>query len=100
VFVVLCVAGTLANIGTVTYVVAATIDLQTLRGLPAAAAGLAFCVSSIGLASCGPLSGWLTTKVPAGLLMGVSVLACTPALLLLAFAGPLPVYVVALGLCG
>ncbi|MDD7966653.1 MFS transporter [Actinomycetospora lemnae] len=99
-FVVLCAAGTLANIGTVSYVVAATIDLQTLRGLSAATAGLAFVVSSVGLAACGPLSGWLTTKVPAGLLMAVSVLACTPALLLLAVAGPLPLYVLALGLCG
>ncbi|MEJ2888168.1 MFS transporter [Actinomycetospora aeridis] len=99
-FVLLCVAGTLANIGTVTYIVAATIDLQTLRGLPAAAAGLAFCVSSVGLAACGPLSGWVTTKVPAGLVMAVSVLACAPALVLLAAAGSLPLYVVALGLCG
>lgn len=99
-FVVLCVAGTLANIGTVTYVVAATIDLQTLRGLSPAAAGLAFVVSSVGLAACGPLSGWLTTKVPAGLVMAVAVLACTPSLLLLAYAGPLPLYVLALGLCG
>lgn len=99
-FVVLCVAGTLANVGAVTYIVAATIDLQTLRGLPAAAAGLAFCVSSIGLAACGPLSGWLTTKISAGLIMAVAVLACAPALVLLALAGPLPLYVVALGLCG
>lgn len=75
-------------------------DLQTLRGLSAAAAGLAFCSSSIGFAACGPLAGWLTTRVPAGLLMAVSVLACPPALALLAFAGPLPLYVVALGLCG
>ncbi|MDD7917823.1 MFS transporter [Actinomycetospora callitridis] len=99
-FVVLCAAGTLANIGTVTYVVAATIDLQTLRGLSAAAAGLAFVVSSVGLAACGPLSGWLTTKVPAGLVMAVAVLACPPALVLLAFARSLPLYVLALGLCG
>jgi MFS family permease len=100
VFVVLCVAGTLANIGTVVYVVAATIDLQTLRGLTPTAAGLAFVVSSIGLAACGPLSGWLTTKVPAGLIMAVAVLACGPALVLLALAGPLWVYVLALGFCG
>jgi MFS family permease len=99
-FVVLLVAGTLANIGTVVFVVAATIDLQTLRGLSAAAAGLAFCVSSIGLAACGPLSGWLTTRAPAGFVMAVAVLAAAPALALLALAGPLPLYVLALGLCG
>lgn len=99
-FVVLCAAGTLANVGTVTYIVAATIDLQTLRGLSAAAAGLAFCVSSIGLAACGPLSGWLTARRPAGPIMAVSVLAGAPALALLAFAGPLPLFVLALGLCG
>jgi MFS family permease len=100
VFVVLCAAGTLANIGAVVYIVAATIDLQTLRGLSPTAAGLAFVVSSIGLASCGPLSGWLTTKMPAGLIMAIAVLACAPALVLLALAGPLWLYVIALGLCG
>ncbi|GAA4865476.1 MFS transporter [Actinomycetospora straminea] len=100
VFVLLCLTGTLANVGTVGYVVAATIDLQTLRGLPAAAAGLAFVVSSVGLAVTGPLSGWLTTKVPPGLVMAVSVIAGAPALVLLALAEPLPLYVVALGLCG
>jgi MFS family permease len=99
-FVVLCAAGTLANVGTVAYIVAATIDLQTLRGLSPAAAGLAFCVSSIGLAACGPLSGWLTARRPAGPIMAVSVLAGAPALALLAFAGPLPLFVLALGLCG
>ena len=75
-------------------------NLQTLRGLSAAAAGVAFCVSSLGIAACGPLSGWLTTKVPAGPIMAVAVLACAPALVLMAFAAPLPLYVVALGLCG
>jgi len=99
-FVVLLVAGTLANIGTVVFVVAATIELQTLRGLSAAVAGVAFCVSSIGLAACGPLSGWLTTRAPAGLVMAVAVLAGAPALALLALAGPLPLYVLALGVCG
>jgi len=59
-----------------------------------------FFVSSVGLALCGPLSGRLSVRYPAGVVMGVAVLASAPALVFLAFAGPLPLYVLALGLCG
>jgi MFS family permease len=100
VFVVLTVAGTLANIGATVYIVLATLELQYVRGLSAAAAGLVFFVSSVGLASCGPLSGRLSVRYPAGIVMGIAVLLSAPALTLLALAGPLPLYVVALGLCG
>ena len=100
VFVVLTVAGTLANIGATVYIVLATLELQNVRGLSAAAAGLVFFVSSVGLASCGPLSGRLSVRYPAGIVMGVAVLLSAPALTLLALVGPLPFYVVALGLCG
>ena len=99
-FVVLTVAGTLANVGSCVYIVGATLELQNVRGLSAVAAGLLFCVSSVGLAVCGPLSGWLSVRYPAGMVMGAAVLASAPALTLLAVAGPLPLYVVALGLCG
>jgi MFS family permease len=99
-FVVLAVAGTLANVGTVVYVVGATLELQDVRGYTAVAAGFVFVVSSIGLAACGPLAGRLSVRYPAGIVMGVAVLASAPALVLLAVAGPLWVYVVALGLCG
>ncbi|WP_181782300.1 MFS transporter, partial [Pseudonocardia pini] len=98
--VVLGLAGTAANIGSCVYVVAATLDLQTVRGLSAATAGLLFFVSSVGLASCGPLAGRLSVRFPPGIVMGVALLLSAPALLLLAVAGPLPLYVVALALCG
>ena len=75
VFVVLTVAGTLANIGATVYIVLATLELQNVRGLSAAAAGLVFFVSSVGLASCGPLSGRLSVRYPAGIVMGV---CCCP----------------------
>jgi MFS family permease len=39
-------------------------------------------------------------RYPAGMVMGVAVLLSAPALALLALAGPLWLYVVALGLCG
>lgn len=100
VFVLLAVAGTLANVGAVVYIVGATLELQDVRGLPAAAAGLAFVLSSVGLALCGPLSGRLSVRYPPGVVMGVALLLSCPALVLLALAGPLPWYVVALGLCG
>lgn len=99
-FVVLAVAGTLANVGACVYVVSATLELQSVRGLSAGVAGLLFCVSSIGLALCGPLSGRLSVRYPAGVVMGVVLLLAAPALVLLAVSGPLPLYVVALGLCG
>ncbi|RFU20868.1 MFS transporter [Geodermatophilus marinus] len=100
VFLVLAVAGTIANIGTCVYIVLATLELQDVRGYSAAAAGLVFFASSLGLALCGPLSGPLSVHFPAGIVMGVAVLLAAPALALLAVAGPLPVYVVALTLCG
>jgi MFS family permease len=49
---------------------------------------------------CGPLSGRLSMRFPAGMVMGVAVVLSAPALVLLAVAGPLPLYVLALGLCG
>lgn len=99
-FVLLAVAGTLANVGTCVYVVGATLELQDVRGLSAAVAGIAFCLSSVGLAACGPLSGRLSVRFPAGIVMGVAVLASAPALVFLAPVGPLWVYVLALGLVG
>lgn len=99
-FVVLAVAGTVANIGSCVYIVGATLELQNVRGLSAADAGLVFFVSSVGLASCGPLSGRLSVRFPAGIVMAVAVLAGAPALVLVAVARPLPLYVVALGLAG
>lgn len=99
-FVVLTVAGTLANVGAVVYVVSATLELQNVRGLSAAAAGLLFVVSSIGLALCGPLAGRLSSRYPAGVVMGIALLLAAPALVLLAVVEPLPLYVIALGLCG
>lgn len=99
-FVVLAVAGTLANVGACVYIVGATLELQNVRGLSAIAAGIAFVVSSVGLAACGPLSGRLSVRYPAGIVMGVAVLASAPALVLLALVGPLWLYVIALGLCG
>jgi predicted MFS family arabinose efflux permease len=99
-YVVLLVAGTIANIGSVVYVLGATLDLQEVRGLSPAVAGLAFFVSSVGLALCGPLSGRLSVRYPAGMVMGAALVLSAPALSLLALAGPLPVYIGALALCG
>jgi len=99
-YVVLVVTATLANIGTVVSILAATLALQNVRGLSAATAGLLFFVASVGLALCGPLSGRLSVRHPAARIMAVALLLAAPALVLLALAGPLPVYAVALALCG
>jgi MFS family permease len=99
-YVVLVVTATLANIGTVVSILAATLELQNVRGLSAATAGLLFFVASVGLALCGPLSGRLSVRHPAGRIMAVALVLAAPALVLLAFAGPLPLYALALALCG
>jgi predicted MFS family arabinose efflux permease len=99
-YVVLVVTATLANIGTVVSILAATLELQNVRGLSAATAGLLFFVASVGLALCGPLSGRLSVRHPAARIMAVALLLAAPSLVLLAVAGPLPLYVVALALCG
>ncbi|GAA4552544.1 MFS transporter [Pseudonocardia xishanensis] len=99
-FVVLAVAGTVANIGSCVYIVVATLDLQTVRGFSAAAAGVLFFVSSVGLAACGPLAGRLSVRFPPGIVMGVALLLAAPSLVLLAVAGPVPLYVLALAACG
>jgi MFS family permease len=99
-YVVLVVTATLANIGTVVSILAATLELQNVRGLSAATAGLLFFVASVGLALCGPLSGRLSVRHPAARIMAVALLLAAPSLVLLAVAGPLPLYAVALALCG
>jgi MFS family permease len=99
-YVVLVVTATLANVGTVVSILAATLELQNVRGLSAATSGLLFFVASVGLALCGPLSGRLSAHHSAGGIMAIALLLAAPSLVLLALAGPLPLYTVALGLCG
>jgi MFS family permease len=100
VFVVLAAAGTMANIGACVYVVSATLELQNIRGYSAAQSGVLFFLSSVGLASCGPLSAKLSARFPASMVMGVALLLSAPALVWLAVAGPTWVYVLALAACG
>ena len=99
-FVLLTVAGTIANVGTCVYIFVATLNLQDIRGLSAAVSGLLFVFASIGLASCGPLAGWLSVRYPPGIVMAVAMLLGAPSLVLLAFVQPLPIYVIVLALCG
>lgn len=59
-----------------------------------------FFLSSVGLASCGPLSAKLSARLPAVVVMGVALLLSAPALVWLALAGPVWLYVLALVACG
>jgi len=99
-FVVLALSSTIANVGACVYVVVATVELQNIRGLTAAAAGGVFFVSSMGMAITGPLAGKLSVKYAAGMVMAATLLLAVPSLVLLAVIGPLPFYAVALLLCG
>lgn len=97
-YLVLVVASTLANLGNCVSIVAATLELQNVRGFSAAGAGLVFFLASIGMALCGPLAGRLSVRFPAGPVIGVTMMLAAPALLLLAVAQPVPLYVAALAL--
>ncbi|WCO66973.1 MFS transporter [Iamia majanohamensis] len=99
-YTVLLVAGALANVGADVFVLAATLDLQTLRDLSAGEAGLLFFVASASMAVCGPLSGWLARRMPAARVMGLSLTLSAPVLVLLGLVTPLPLYVVVMCLCG
>ena len=100
VFVVLTLASTIANIGAAVYIVGATLELQDVRGYGSASAGLLFCVSSIGLAACGPLSAKLSVRFHPALIMAGVLLLSAPSLVLLALAGPIWLYVLALACAG
>lgn len=99
-FVVLAFSSTIANTCGCVYVVVATLDLQDIRGLTAAAAGGVFFVSAIGMAISGPLAGRLSANHPAGLVMAATMFLAFPSLALLALIEPLFLYAVALALCG
>jgi len=99
-YVLLVTASTVANVGLNIGVLVATLDLQSVRGLPAGASGLVFMLGSIGLAVGGPVSGWLTGRFGAPWVLCGALVVGAGALLALAAAPDLVVFVIALGITG
>lgn len=100
VYVLIVAASTLANIGAVVFILAATLDLQQVRGLSASESGLLFVFGSTAMAVSGPVAGFLGSHLPPARTMGIVLVLCAPSMVLLAVATPLPLFVVAMALCG
>lgn len=99
-FVVLVIAGTIANIAYGVTIFASTLYLQDVRGLDPLMAGLVFLGPSAGAALGGPLSGRLAARYPAILVLGLTSVVAAVALATLACAGGWVLYVIALSACG
>lgn len=93
-------AGTFANMCMAVFIIIAIIQLQQVRGLSPTAAGLLFIFPAVASAVCGPISGRITGKVPAALVMAVSIVLGGAGMLVQAFAPGIAVDIVGLTICG
>ena len=96
----LLIVGVLANVGLNVFIFLATLDLQVVRGETAQTAGLTFVLGSIGVALAGPLAGWVCSRYPVAVVLGISTLVGAVSLFALAMASDLWVYVIVLGFAG
>lgn len=99
-FWVLLGGGTFANACYAVLVVVVIIQLQQVRGFSSALAGLVFVAPALATAMCGPISGRLTGKVPAALVMAVSIVVGGVGMLIQAVAPDLAVDVLGLTITG
>lgn len=99
-FWVLVGAGSFANACIALTIIVAVIDLQQVRRLTAAEAGLAFIGLALATALCGPISGRLAGKLPGGLVMAASIVVGGVGLIVQAVSEPLALDLVGLALCG
>lgn len=93
-------AGSFANGCFGIMIIVSVIELQQVRGLNSAQAGLAFIFAALATAFCGPISGRLAGKVPGGQVMAVSIVVGGLGFILLAWSGSLALDLVALTICG
>ena len=101
-FVELLSAGTLANVGYCVMMIVVTIQLQQVRGFPAAVAGVVFLAPAVMTALCGPIAGRLAGRVPGGRVMAVCLVLGSAGLVVQAVSTSLIVDVLGLmisGLC-
>jgi len=93
-------AGSFANGCFGLLIIVAVIQLQQVRDLTSAQAGLAFITAALATAVCGPISGRLAGKVPGGQVMAVSIVIGGLGLILQAWANSLALDLVGLAVCG
>ncbi|MDI1290880.1 MAG: MFS transporter [bacterium] len=93
-------AGSFANGCFGLMIIVSVIELQQVRGLSAAQAGLAFICAALATALCGPISGRLTGKIPGGQVMAVSIIIGGLGLVLQARSNSLALDLVGLTVCG
>lgn len=99
-FVLLVIAGTVANVAYAVTIYLSTVNLQQGRGLSPLVAGLVFLGPSIGAALGGPLSGKLAATRPPVLVMGVASALAAVCVAGLAVANSWAFYLPALTACG
>ena len=99
-FVVLVVAGTIANVAYGVTIFLSTMFLQDVRGLDPLTAGLAFLGPSVGAALGGALAGRLAQRFPPVLVMGLACTGAAIALAALAASNGWPGYLTALSAAG
>lgn len=96
----LVAVGTLGNAARIVFIVMATFELQSIRGLEPAVTGLIFVSASVGIALSGPVGGWACSRWPAPRVLAVSAMAAGLSIALLALSTALPIYIGALLVCG
>jgi MFS family permease len=93
-------AGTFANMMMAVLIIIAIIQLQQVRGLSSAAAGMLFIFPALASALCGPLSGRIAGRAPEGLVMALSIVVGGVGMIVQSVAGSLAVDVIGLTICG
>lgn len=99
-FVALLVVGTIGNIGANIFLLMATFELQNVRGFDPQLTGLLFISASVGVAISGPIAGFACARWPATRVLAIATVVGAGSVLLLAVSGALPLYLVALFVCG
>jgi len=99
-FLLMGAAGSALNLSVAVVTFTATMQVQTVDGYAPEVAGLMFLGSSIGVALSGPAAGWLTSRFGARPVLAVTMIGAILAIVLVAAAPNLPVYILALGLAG
>lgn len=99
-FMLMGAAGSALNLSVAVVTFTATMQVQTVDGFTPEVAGMMFLGSSIGVALSGPAAGWFTSRWGARPVLAVTMVGAVAAIVLVAAAPNLPVYIVALGLAG
>jgi len=99
-FMLMLAAGSALNLSVAVITFTATLQVQTIDGFTPEVAGLIFLGSAVGVALSGYAAGWLSARYGARSILNATIVAAVAAVVLVAAAPNLPLYIVALGLAG